>query len=141
MRQPLTRANRSSTLRGLTMAIDARHGRIPASLLLDPNVPAESKALYALLEMHQGPQGCFPAQETVAAAFGVDARTIRRWLQPLEREGHLSVHPRYDRRGMRVGVQYRLLATVRQLAAKAEQAWTNSPGATSPETTSSEPAR
>ena len=125
--------------------VDARHGRIPAGLLMDPNVPAESKALYCMLEMHHGSQGCFPAQETVAAAFGVDARTIRRWLQPLEREGHISIHPRYDRRGMRVGVQYRLLATVRQLAARAEQAWTNSATAnvTEPETKpeTSRPAR
>jgi hypothetical protein len=66
-------------------------------------------------------------------------------LQPLEREGHISIHPRYDRRGMRVGVQYRLLATVRQLAARAEQAWTNSATAavTEPETKPemSKPAR
>lgn len=136
MRQRLTCASRSGTKGDLTMAIDARHGRIPATLLLDPNVPAESKALYALLEMHHGPQGCFPSQENVAQAFGVDARTIRRWLQPLEREGHVSVHPRYDRRGMRVGVQYRLLATVRQYAAKAEQAWTNSASVKSSETDS-----
>lgn len=114
--------------------VDARHGRIPAALLFDPNVPAESKALFALLELHQGPQGCFPAQETIAAAMGVDARTIRRWLQPLEREGHISVHPRYDRRGMRVGVSYRLLAVVRQLAARAELAYTDSAtGIRSPE--------
>jgi DNA-binding transcriptional ArsR family regulator len=114
------------------MAIDARHGRIPATLLCDPNVPAESKALYALLEMHAGPAGCFPSQELVGRMMGVDQRTIRRWLAPLEREGHITVTPKYDRRGMRAGVQYRLLATVRQLAQRAELAYTD---AGSPATT------
>lgn len=105
--------------------MNGRHGRIPADLLLDPNVPAESKALYAVLEMHAGPAGCFPAQETVAAAMGVDARTIRRWLGPLEREGAIAVKPRYDKRGMRVGVRYELLATRRELAKAAEIAYTD----------------
>lgn len=120
---------------------DHRHGRIPASLLLDANVPAESKALYALLEMHRGPQGCFPSQETVGQLLGVDARTIRRWLGPLEREGHIEVKPRYDKRGMRVGVQYRLLANVRMHHAEAERDLTLSATASLAEQSESESLR
>jgi hypothetical protein len=106
---------------------DARHGRIPASLLCDPNCPAESKALYALLEMHSGPDGrCFPSQELVGRMMGCDARTIRRWLSHLEREGHISISPRYDKRGMRAGVCYRLNASIRYYAQRAEQAFVQS---------------
>jgi DNA-binding MarR family transcriptional regulator len=74
-----------------------------------------------LLCGYEGNKGTYPEQETLAADLGTSVDSVARWAAALEARGYVAIKPRYDDRGMRVGLRYELTANKRQLHALADR--------------------
>lgn len=83
--------------------------KTPKSLVRDPAISALAKALFALLDSHEGDRGIFPARQTLAEQMGCSTPTLDRALKELGEAGYLAVEPRRRRDGTRSSNSYRLL--------------------------------
>lgn len=63
---------------------------IPANVRYDSNLPGNAKLLYGEITALSNAYGyCFASNEYFAALYGVDERTIRRWLAALEERNYI----------------------------------------------------
>ena len=94
-----------------------RHGftQVPNFLLTKPDVSVGAKLAYAmLLKYAWGDDACFPGQAKLAVDMGSGERSVRRYLDELEKAGLLEI----VQRGLGKTNLYRLHLTIRQGASK-----------------------
>lgn len=94
-----------------------RHGftQVPNFVLTKQDVSVGAKLAYAmLLKYAWGDDACFPGQTKLAEDMGSGERSVRRYLDELEKGGLLEI----VQRGLGKTNLYRLHLTVRQGAAK-----------------------
>ena len=79
------------------------YGRAPRSLLRDPDVSPQAKAMWTLLEDYASPGSPmpFPGQDTLAEHMGVTSRSVRSWLHELRDHGWLEIESKPTPRGTR----------------------------------------
>ena len=62
-------------------------------------IPAGAKVVLAVLAYHDGPGGCFPSAETIAAEAGMSRRNVFAHMNTLEKRGLvLRLHQRHSNR-------------------------------------------
>lgn len=79
------------------------YGRTPRTLLRNPTISAQAKALWSLLEDFASPGSPqpFPGQATLAGFMGVSDRSIRTWLHELRDAGWLGIVSEPTNKGRR----------------------------------------
>lgn len=79
------------------------YGRTPRTLLRNPAITAQAKALWSLLEDYASPGSPqpFPAQATLGEYLGATVRTVRRWMRELQDQGWLDVETESTATGKR----------------------------------------
>ncbi len=93
-----------------------RHGftQVPNFILTNNKLSVGAKLAYAmLLKYAWSDEACFPGQEKLAGDMGAGARSVRRYIDELERSGLLEV----KQRGLGKTNLYRLHLTVKHKAA------------------------
>ena len=74
----------------LTINVPSFYAIIPASVRYDSDLPANAKLLYGEITALCNAYGyCFASNEYFAALYGVDDRTVRRWLNQLEDKNYI----------------------------------------------------
>src|SRR5476649_1410415 len=94
-----------------------RHGfaQVPNFILTKEGVSVGAKLAYAmLLKYAWGDDGCFPGQAKLAEDTGSGQRSVRRYLDELEKAGLLEI----KQRGLGKTNLYRLFLTVQKLTQK-----------------------
>ena len=89
-----------------------RHGftQVPNVILTDKTLSVGAKLAYAmLLKYAWTDDACFPGQQKLADDMGSGERSIRRYLEELEKAGFLEV----EQRGLGRTNLYRLFLTVK----------------------------
>jgi uridine phosphorylase len=90
-----------------------RHGftQVPNFILTNEKLSVGAKLAYAmLLKYAWSDDACYPGQEKLAADMGAGSRSIRRYIDELERAGFLEVR----QRGLGKTNIYRLHLTVKK---------------------------
>ena len=68
-----------------------RRALITSTIMLNPQITVQAKALYVVLKLHADRSGkCFPSRQTLADALGLSKPTISRHLAELESLGIVS---------------------------------------------------
>lgn len=99
----------------------ARYVAVPVTLARNPDIPAQSKGLYACLASFEGEHGVFPSQQSLADCMGASLDSVQRWLADLERLGAVR---KVDRKqgNLVIGKAYELVATKAMYLSKAASA-------------------
>lgn len=90
-----------------------RHGftQVPNFILTNPSVSVGAKLAYAmLLKYAWADDACFPGQTKLATDMGAGERSVRRYLEELEKAGLLEI----VQRGLGKTNIYRLFLTVKK---------------------------
>ena len=96
-----------ATLHGFT--------QVPNFVLTNAKISVGAKLGYAmLLKYAWGDNACFPGQTKLAEDMGSGERSVRRYLDELEKAGLLEI----EQRGLGKTNLYRLFLTVQKLGAK-----------------------
>jgi hypothetical protein len=73
------------------------YGLVYASIVRDPHITPQAKALYALLASYadRDERDCYPSVTTLSKQMGASRATIQRWMAELRASGVLRVEARY----------------------------------------------
>jgi hypothetical protein len=73
------------------------YGLVVASVMRDPQITPQAKALYALLATFadRDERGCYPRVATLSKQMGASRATIQRWMAELRASGVLRVEAHY----------------------------------------------
>ena len=96
------------------------HGftQVPNFVLTNSKISVGAKLGYAmLLKYAWGDNACFPGQTKLAEDMGSGERSVRRYLDELEKAGLLEI----EQRGLGKTNLYRLFLTVQKLGAKPQK--------------------
>ena len=96
------------------------HGftQVPNFVLTQKELSVGAKLAYAmLLKYAWGDNACFPGQTKLAEDMGSGERSVRRYLDELEKAGLLEI----EQRGLGKTNLYRLFLTVQKLSAKPQK--------------------
>lgn len=70
---------------------------IPAIIRYDKNLPPGAKLLYGEITASPNKTGeCWASNRYFADLYGVDKKTIQRWMGSLQKRGHIKVHIEKD---------------------------------------------
>src|SRR5580692_3596814 len=97
-----------------------RHGftQVPNFILTKSDISVGAKLAYAmLLKYAWGDDACFPGQTKLALDMGSGERSVRRYLEELEKAALLEI----VQRGLGKTNLYRLFLTVQKLAVKPQR--------------------
>ncbi len=91
------------------------YANITATVRYDKRLSANQKLLYAEITALTNKEGyCWASNSYFAELYGVDARTVRRWIQALAKQGYIHVTIEYvrnskqvDRRIIRIADTYK----------------------------------
>ena len=96
------------------------HGftQVPNFILISTKISVGAKLGYAmLLKYAWGDNACFPGQTKLAEDMGSGERSVRRYLDELEKAGLLEI----EQRGLGKTNLYRLFLTVQKLGVKPQK--------------------
>jgi len=88
-------------------------GVIASTIMRDPSLSPQAKALYALYATYADEKGyCWPSTSTVSEALGISVNTTQRLIKELVQNGVIDRSPQYGATGVQVSSSTRLLDVV-----------------------------
>lgn len=91
--------------------MDYKFAMINVGVLMDEELKASDKAVYAVLSMYADntSRECFPSRTTIMKKAGVSDNTSRKALKNLSDKGYIKIFERRDKKGRRLSNGYSVL--------------------------------